>query len=138
MRGTSEEETHQLDRSVPRARNKGVFCDGTPADRVHFPLVLVEVHDRELVDGQVEQLDGPIATGHEELVLVDLRPGEIILGVVSVEAAGTLLAGKKTWLARGGSNLPLPQLDAGSRQFQDVRPAIAHDAIVCRCSHGHA
>lgn len=37
--------------------------------------MLMVVHNRVGVDTEVEQLNGAIATGHEQLVLVDFGPG---------------------------------------------------------------
>jgi hypothetical protein len=48
--------------------------------------VLVEVHDGEVGHVHVVELDGAIAAGYEQLVLVDLGPGQVILRVVGVEA----------------------------------------------------
>lgn len=40
--------------------------------------MLVIVHDRVGVDTNVEQLDGAIAAGHEQLILVDLGPRQVV------------------------------------------------------------
>lgn len=72
--------------AVPRARGKRVFGDGAPGHGKGLTLVLVKVHDGEVGDVCVVQLDGAIAAGHQQLVLVELRPREIILGVVCVES----------------------------------------------------
>lgn len=48
--------------------------------------MFVEVHDGEVLDAEVEELDGAIAAGDDELVFVDLGPGEVILRVVCVES----------------------------------------------------
>lgn len=76
---------YNLDRSIPRARSKGVFGDGTPSDSIRLTLVFVEVHDREFVHIDIEELYRPISTGGKQLILVDLGPGEVILGIVGVE-----------------------------------------------------
>lgn len=47
--------------------------------------MLVEVHDGEIGHGEVEELDGAVAGGDDELVLVDLGPGEVVESVVGVE-----------------------------------------------------
>lgn len=46
----------------------------------------MEVHDGELVDIDVVELYGSVPASSKKLVLVDLGPGEIILGVVCIEA----------------------------------------------------
>lgn len=78
---------HNLDGAVPRAGGKGVFRDGTPRHGECLALVFVEVHDGEVGHVGVVQLDRAIAAGREQLVLVDLGPGEVILGIVGVEAS---------------------------------------------------
>ena len=47
--------------------------------------MLVEVHEREVRHTGVEQLDGAIAASHHKLVLVGLRPGDVVLRVVGVK-----------------------------------------------------
>ena len=47
-------------------------------------MLLPRLHG-ELVDADVEQLDGAVAGGHEDLVLVRLGPGEVEEGVLGVE-----------------------------------------------------
>lgn len=49
--------------------------------------MLVEAHDGEFVYIDIEELDGPVSASGEELVLVDLGPGEVVLGIVGVEAS---------------------------------------------------
>lgn len=73
-----EGRTCKFNGTVPGAGNKGVFGDGIPADGKGLALVLVEVHDREVVHAQIEELDGAISTGYYYLVLVYLGPGEVI------------------------------------------------------------
>jgi hypothetical protein len=80
--------TDELDCAIPGAGYEGVFGHRTPAHRKGFPLVLVKVHNRELVDTEIEQLQRAVAAGSQELVLIDLRPGEIVKRIISVEAAG--------------------------------------------------
>lgn len=46
----------------------------------------MKVHDGEIGDIRVVELDGAIAAGYQQLVLVEFRPGEIILGIVRVES----------------------------------------------------
>lgn len=54
--------------------------------------MFVEVHDGELRYVCVVELDGAIAAGCQQLVLVDLGPGDVVLGVICVEAASAGLA----------------------------------------------
>lgn len=79
-------ETYNLDGSIPRAGDEGVLRCLVPEYRECLPLVLVIVHDRVRVDAYVEKLDGAIAACHEELVLVDLGPGQVVQRIVGVEA----------------------------------------------------
>lgn len=44
----------------------------------NFAVVLLPILDREVVNGAVEELDAPVAGACEDLVLVDLRPCEVI------------------------------------------------------------
>jgi hypothetical protein len=49
--------------------------------------VLAEVHDGEIAGrSQVEQLERAITASNHQLVLVDLGPGQIVEGIVGVEA----------------------------------------------------
>lgn len=48
--------------------------------------MLVVVHHRVGVHANVKQLDGAIATGHKDLVLVDLGPCQVVQCVVRVKA----------------------------------------------------
>ncbi len=94
--------------------------------------MLVVVHDGEIVDGHVEEFDGAIAPGHEQLVLVELGPGEIILGIVGVVA----VTGEPSALAESPGekegDLHLLDLGPGGGQAQDEEPAVAHDAKIGR------
>lgn len=49
--------------------------------------MLMVVHYWVCVDAEVEQLDGAITAGGEQLVLVDFRPCQIVECVVRVEPA---------------------------------------------------
>lgn len=110
--------THNLDRAVPGARRKRVLGHGAPIDRKDLALVLVQVCDGKLVDSQVKELDGAVAARDHQLVLVDLRPGQVVLGVVCQKL--------------------LLSYDALRRQPQHEELAVADDAKVCRRRHGHA
>lgn len=50
--------------------------------------MLMIVHDRVGVNPNIKQLDGAITTGHQELVFIDLGPGEVITGIICVKAEG--------------------------------------------------
>ena len=79
--------TYDLDGAVPGARGKGVLGDGAPGDGEGFALMLVKVHYGELAaDPDVVHLDGAVAARDEQLVLVDLGPGEVVLRVVRVKS----------------------------------------------------
>lgn len=86
--------------------------------------MLVVVHDRVGFDAEVEQLDGAIAAGGKQLILVDLRPCQVVQCVVCVESEEALSTiatrereGTRKWepmlLSRHSRLL---YLDASSRQ----------------------
>lgn len=50
-----------------------------------LPLVLLPGLDGELVKRYIEELDGTIACGGDELVLVRFRPGDVVEGVLSIK-----------------------------------------------------
>lgn len=102
--------TYKFDGAIPGTRDEAVLGDGIPANRKRFPLVFVEVHDREVLHPQVEELDGAIAASDNELILVELRPGKIVLGIVCLKG--------------------LFALDAGCAQAQAEEATVADDAIV--------
>lgn len=52
--------------------------------------MLVVVHDWVSVDAEVEQFDGAITAGGEQLVLVDFGPCQVVKCVVRVEAEAML------------------------------------------------
>lgn len=82
----AKDDTYDFDCSIPRARGESVFGDGAPCYRKRFPLVLVEVHYGKLIDINIVKLYGTIAASDQELIFVDLRPSQVILGIVRVEA----------------------------------------------------
>jgi len=103
--------------------------------------VLVEIHDGKLLDGEVKQLDGPIAAGYEELVLVDLGPGQVVLGIVGIISkrhggGGGRVSVSGTRHGGAGPLLRLLYLDAGSCEGQGEDLAVAHDAVVGRRGDG--
>lgn len=80
--------------------------------------MFVEVHDGEVLNPQVEELDGAIAASNDELVLVDFGPGKIVLGIVCFEG--------------------LFALNAGGAQAQAEEAAVSDDAIVGGSSDSQA
>jgi hypothetical protein len=103
--------------------------------------VLVKVHDGELIYAEVEELERAIATGDDELVLVDLGPGEVIEGIVGIEpggahasATGHVGGGMETW----GGPLRLLDLDALRGQAKGEEASVADDAKVGRGGDGDA
>ena len=48
--------------------------------------MLVKVHDGEVVDAEVKQLERAITASDNELVLVDFGPRQVVESVVGVEA----------------------------------------------------
>lgn len=97
--------------------------------------MLVKVHDGEVGDVGVVQLDGAIAAGHQQLVLVELRPGEIILGVVCVESfLGDVSFGSLSAILYASIRAPdLRPLDLYTLgpQSQAEQAPVPHDAVVC-------
>lgn len=59
-----------FDCAVPRGREEGVFCDEVPVDGEDFARVLLPRGDGVRGHVDVEQLDGAVAAGGQELVLV--------------------------------------------------------------------
>lgn len=88
--------------------------------------MLVVVHDWVCVDAEIEQLDGAITAGGKHLILVDLRPCQVVQCVVCVEAeeALSIIAieereGTRKWKPMLVSrHSRLLYLDASSRQTQ--------------------
>jgi len=50
-----------------------------------LPLVLLPGLDWELVERYIEELDGAIACGGDELVLVRFGPGDVVEGVLGIK-----------------------------------------------------
>jgi hypothetical protein len=69
---------YNLDGPVPGARNKGIFVYRVPANRKGLSLVFMEIHDGEIIQSEIKQLQGSISASCDELILVDLGPGEVI------------------------------------------------------------
>lgn len=78
---------HNLDTAVPRAGAEGVFGDEVPMHGEDFAFVLVPRLYGELVNADIEELDGAIARRRYQLVLVDLRPGKIVESILRIEPA---------------------------------------------------
>ena len=76
---------YDFDRAIPRARAKGVFGHEIPMDGKHLALVLLPGLHGEVVQSDVEELNGAIADGDDDLVLVGFRPGEVVQGILSIE-----------------------------------------------------
>lgn len=90
LRGTSSNgRAYDFDCAVPGAGDECVLGHGVPADGKRLALVFVKVHDGKVVDTEVKELERAIATCDNELVLVDLGPGEIVEGVIGIKATHT-------------------------------------------------
>lgn len=77
-----------LDGPVPGGGTEGGLVDEVPVHRKHLARVLLPRGDGQLGEGGVKQLDGAVARGHRELVLVQLREGDVVEGVLRVEPGG--------------------------------------------------
>lgn len=53
----------------------------------NFPLMLLPRLDGELIESYIKELDGAIAGGNDHLVLVGLRPREVVQRVLGVKPA---------------------------------------------------
>lgn len=73
---------YDLNGAIPRAGAECIFGDQIPMHGKGFALVLLPRLDREFIQGYIEQLDGAIATGHHDLVLVDFGPGKIVESIL--------------------------------------------------------
>lgn len=76
---------YHFDRAVPGAGAEAVFCDEVPVHGEDLSVVLLPRLDGEFVEADVEELDGPVAGGDDDLVLVAFGPGEVVEGVLGVE-----------------------------------------------------
>lgn len=119
-RNNAEGFTDELDCAVPRAGNEGILGDGAPAHRKGLPLVFVKIHDREVVDAQVEQLQRAVSASSNQLVLIDLRPGQVVQRIVRVESTS------------GAQNIsrPLCRRDEGREREGEAAAAAAAVAYV--------
>lgn len=87
-------ETYDFYGTVPGAGAECVFADEIPVDGEDFALVLLPGLNGEVVDADVEELDGAIAGCDDELVFMGFGPGEIVEGVLGVEP--------ENWVSRVG------------------------------------
>lgn len=71
--------------TVPGARAECVLGHEVPVHGEDFSHVLFPGLDGKLVNTNVEELDGAIAGGDEDLVLMRFGPGEVEEGVLRVE-----------------------------------------------------
>ena len=53
-----------------------------------FTFVLLPGLDGEVVEVRVEEFDGAVASGGDELVFVDFGPGEVVERVLGVKTLG--------------------------------------------------
>lgn len=76
---------YNLDGAIPGTRAKCVLGDEVPMNGEDLPLMLLPGLDGELVERYVEELNGAIACGNDELVLVRFGPGDVVEGVLGIE-----------------------------------------------------
>ena len=84
--------SHDLHAAVPRAGAERVLGHQVPVHGVHLALVLLPRLHGELVQADVEELDGAVPAGHHELVLVQLGPREVVERILGIEAATAMSA----------------------------------------------
>lgn len=77
--------SYDFDGAVPRAGAKRVLCDEVPVYGEDLALMLLPGLHGEFVQGDVEEFDGAVAGGDDDLVLVRFRPSQIVQGVLGVE-----------------------------------------------------
>jgi hypothetical protein len=78
--------TYDFHGPIPRARAECVLCHQVPVHGKHLAAVALPGLHGKLVQADVEELDGAVAAGYDQLVLVQLGPGEIVNGILCVEA----------------------------------------------------
>lgn len=104
--------------------------------------MLVEDHDWELPQANVEELERSIAASNHELVLVDLRPGQVVYRIVCIEPAYSppSVSAKFPLLFFTAAciNARLLNLDTLRRQRKGEEPAVSNDAEVGGCADGNA
>lgn len=74
--------------AIPAAGAEAVLRNQVPIDAEHFAVVLLPVLHREVIHVDIEQLDASIAGASQDLVFIDLRPREVIEGVLGGKPAG--------------------------------------------------
>jgi hypothetical protein len=73
------------DGAIPTTGAEAIFYHAVPIHTKHLPIVLLPVHDREIISACVIELDASITRRGQELVVVDFRPGSVIEGVLCGE-----------------------------------------------------
>lgn len=89
---------------------------------------------------KVIELDRPVTTSYEKLVLVSLGPGKVVLGIVCIEAMRIVLVEvtPKTHIALSWSvqvvpsHIRLLDLDALRSQSQAIQASVPYYAVVGR------
>jgi hypothetical protein len=103
-------------------------------------MLLPRLH-RELGEVEIEELDGTITAGGEELVLIGLGPRDVEERVLGVEPGERALSGcVHTYCAcdDGEESAPFLGHNTVQRQAQYVHPSISNKAKVGRCRDGNA
>lgn len=83
LRAIRYEDLHS---TIPAARAERIFGAHVPVHTEHFTNMILPIRNREGRDLRVKQLDTSIARGHEHLIMVNLRPGQIIQRVLGQES----------------------------------------------------
>ena len=120
--------THDLHSAVPGAGAETVFCDEIPVHGVDLTLVLLPRLHGELVEADVEELHRAVAARRHELVLVQLRPRQIVQRVLRFKPTScqrAVLLGVFPI-----EHIPFLCDYALRRQPQDVKPAVPNEAEV--------
>lgn len=129
---------HNLDGSVPGGRTESGLVDEVPVHRKHLARVLLPRGDRQVGEGGVKQLDGAVARGHGELILVQLREGDVVERVLRVKPALPLSACPCVSRPPEPKNPPFLSHDPGRGQRQDVQSAITDEPEIRRGGAGYA
>jgi len=79
------ERTYNFDGTIPRTRTESVFGYEVPMNGKDFAVVLLPGLHRKLVQGNIKELDGPIARSDYDLVLVGFGPGKVIERVLGIK-----------------------------------------------------
>ena len=78
-------EAYDFDGTIPRAGAESIFGYEIPMDGKNFALVLLPGLHRELVEGDVEELDGTIASSDDDLILVGFGPREVVERILRIK-----------------------------------------------------